>query len=361
LLAWLVLPWLDRYLYDGDRFDRACAAAQKSNSAAGLRDYLADPANTRHRAEAKEMIDGFYDRAIDRLKQLHNKVGTDPRLHAGLLALLEALKTTEAPVMIVGFRATQEDAPVAPEHVALEKLLYEHHLAKKRKLRDIAASAPGKTVILPRGSVFDSDQTALREAVILDQLRKALAKVLDADLLSLARAGPDDKGMIEIAYRVYAPGRLYLYVESQSLFGARPEDVDVDEDEDDPAADSKDDPLADLKKAARLPKPPHMPTKTVKGLLRGYELEWTIAFRTPGQEGEHVCRLPSSPANQLKYDSESGDPLWAPYAIMLHSGFVDMGARLVKGFGLEAASPPDSYSFATATGQDQKSRQQGDR
>jgi hypothetical protein len=215
--------------------------------------------------------------------------------------------------------------------------------------------------------------------VILDQLREALAKVLDADLLSLALAGPDDRGMIEIAYRVYAPGSLYLYVESQRGFGAMPEDEADDDDDpaadrkDDPAADRKDDPLVGLKeppglpKLPRIPKPPRLPkflrqrAKTVKGLVRGYKLDWTITFRTPGQEGEHVCRLPSSPGNQLKYDSEPGDPAWAPYAIMLHSGFVDMAVRLVKGFGLQADSPPNRYSFATATGQDQKSRRQGDR
>src|SRR5262249_24665016 len=104
-----------------------------------------------------------------------------------------------------------------------------------------------------------------------------------------------------------------------------------------------------------LPRPPRLKLprlgrETVKGLVRGYELEWEITIRPPGSEGEQVCRLPSKPAGQLKYDRERGDPDWGPDATMLYSGFVDMSGRLVTGFGLETQKPPDSYSFATATG-----------
>jgi hypothetical protein len=346
LVAGLVFPPLDRRLSDDHSFAKARESAIHSESPTGLRNYLADGRNTRHRAEAQELINGFYDKAIERVKRLRGRAGTDPALHDALLALLEALKTADTPVVKVGFRATQEDGP-AGQHAEIEKLVYEAHLRDEPRLKEIAEGAPGKTAILPRGQVFAADQTALREAVILTQLREALAKVLKSDLLALVPAEAGEPARIEITYRVYAPGRLYRYVQS-GPFGLG----------DWPKGRQDEDPIilpgVDGQPGVKLPRPRHWFGETVKGLVRGYELEWEITFRPPGREGEQVWRLPSKPADQLKYDRERGDPDWAPYAIMLHSGFVDMSARLVKGFGLEAQEPPDRYSFATATGKDRR-------
>jgi hypothetical protein len=153
--------------------------------------------------------------------------------------------------------------------------------------------------------VFDPAQTARRESVILDRLRAVLQKAVKDDVMVLRPVPPGQKPALEVGYHVFAPGRLYLYTTT----GA-------------PGGDQ------------------------IKGLLRGYEISWTITFLPPGAEEPFPCKLGSQPATNLNYDSQPGDPDWAPYAIILYSAFHDMSSRLIRGFALEPGQAPNAFSFA---------------
>jgi hypothetical protein len=303
-------------------FQRARESAQRQHDPGRLREYLADPRNAWHREEARTLINPYYDEAIALVRKLIERKKTvpirealegpvlDPNLSAGLLVLLEALKTNARSTITVGFDGKEDPVPVTPEQKFVEQQVYLARLQEEKELNNIANTSGDHTAILPHGPVFDKTQTARREEIILNQLESALQKVLKYDILSLEPVPPGEKALLEVAYHTYPSGDLYLYTESD----------------------------------------PTSPTpRKVKGLLRGYTSKWTITIRPPGGE-ERVCQLNSHPATELKQDRMPGDPDWAPTAIILFSSFNDMAARLVAGFGLDADLPPASYTFEKATG-----------
>lgn len=83
----------------------------KQAGAPGLRGYLLDPRNSRHRDEARQLLAKAYDPPIARLKGL--PAGVNPELRAGLIALLDALRASDSPV--VSIRVTQEAGPGEPD------------------------------------------------------------------------------------------------------------------------------------------------------------------------------------------------------------------------------------------------------
>jgi hypothetical protein len=356
-LGALVFPFVDRYLFDEDmyaktqgamalaplddylrrlpdgrhtaevteqrddlRFTQGKTTGTQAKSPTKLRDYLADQNNSRHREEAQKMIDVFYDKAIARLKAA--AASQEQQVHKpsfeALVALLEAVKTSQTPVVTVGFHATQDPAPTEEKDKKTEEAVYEIRLQQTPDLKDVA-NRLGGTALLPLGEVFSPEQTRRREALILDLLRRATNKVLKEDILSMTAAAPGQKAVLEVGYHIYPSGTLYTYWEP--------------------------------KRQGNIPFAPVGDDKNYKGLLRGYAMDWTLTVRPPGtlEAAAHVCKLPSAPANQLKYDDAQGDPDWAPYAIILYSGFFDMSSRLIKGFALEPEPTPASYSFYQVT------------
>jgi hypothetical protein len=323
LAAFFALPLLDRYLLDDHLFIKAEREATQQHSPAGLLNYLAEPANTRHREAARQMVAGYYDRAIVDLKQraeqhLREQAGpqqkVDRQLLDAIFALLEGLKQADFPAVTVGFKATQDSEPTNEVHKLAERLEYDN-LIKDHRVKAVADRQPDKSAILSRGKVFDADQTANRQQVILTRLREAIRKGLKGDILTLQEAKSGEEPLIEVAYHVFAPGRLYLYTDRPAapnpFGGFRPGNQDV----------------------------------IVKGLLRGFDIDWTITIRPPGADKSYVCKLGSQPAQNLNYDGQPGDPDWAPYAIILYSGFYDMSARLISNFGLDPGTAPNSFSF----------------
>jgi hypothetical protein len=75
-------------------FDRA-----KATGAPGLRGYLLDDRNTRHREEAKQLLAKCYDRPILQLQNL--PAGKKPEARAGVVKLLESLRTAETAVVSI--------------------------------------------------------------------------------------------------------------------------------------------------------------------------------------------------------------------------------------------------------------------
>jgi hypothetical protein len=299
---------------DDRRFAVAEQNATQSHSPAALRDYLADLRNSRHRNDAQKLIDGFYDEAIARVKSLGEGQETvDPQLSGGLLALLESLKTSSRPVATIGFASQQELAPEDESHQLAESQAYAAYLEQNPGLSDIAGASLDNTAILPLGEAFRDEQVRRREAFILDRLRETISKVIDADIIAFEPAAEGQTPMVRIEYRSYSVGSLYLYTQTTTDYlGSE--------------------------------------TTTPRGLLRGYLVDWKLTIQ-PKTDGEtFVYELASKPGESLYYRPDSSDPDWAVYAVLMYSAFHDFSGKLISGMGLEAPSPPVSFSFADATG-----------
>ncbi len=302
---------------DDRLFDKARREADENHSPSSLRQYLADATNVRHRDDAQTRINVFYDEAIARLKKQAEGKDVDESMFQAVLALLDGLKKSDNPVVTVGFHATQDPTPTTPEQTTRENEEYAGHLDDSPELKSIAENAPEKTAILPLGDTFTAENTKVREAVILDQLRESVKKVLDADIITLEPAPTAHPGggempahpIMEVTYHAYADGSLYLYTTTV-----------------------RDDVLGDQKK--------------VNGLLRGYEIEWTITVRPPNTPKVYDYKVASKALTSLHYDSDEADPSWAPYAIILYSGFEDMSRKLIQDFGVEPPEARDRYRFA---------------
>lgn len=305
-----------RDLRDDRRYALAVRESDGKRSPAALRDYLADRGNARHRSDAQTRINVYYDQAIADLKKRAVGPNTDPKLVEAFIAMLEGLKTAERPVVTVGFNATQDSAPVTEGQKLREKYVYDLRVKEKAELRRIADNKG--TAILPLGGTFDPAQTATRQKVILRRLQAAITRGIRSDILTLEAAQPGEPAMLEVGYHIFAPGRLYLYTETITRTGYGGSGLGS--------------------------------TEKVKGLLRGYEVDWTITVRPPGTKPAFECKLGSSPATSLNYDSKSGDPDWSPYAVILYSGFYDMSSRLIRNFGLDPGPDRTRISFAQATG-----------
>jgi hypothetical protein len=316
-LAMPLFSQVDRHLLDEYCWDLARRQADEEHSPSRLRAYLADAENRRHRGEAREKISVFYDEVLARLKERRAnhrdpERPIDEPMFAAVLELIEALKTRDHPVVTVGFRGTQEAEPATEEEKGREKSVYDLRVRENPELAEVARKSPDGTAVLARGEAFDAAQTRRREEVILARLRDSVQRALGADILTLERARDGEEPVLQVAYHVYPTGGLYLYVSEPE--GRQPEG----------------------RTAAR-------------GLIRGYVIDWTITIRPPGGRA-HECRLGSQPASNLHYDSEPGDPAWAPYAVVLYSAFDDLSSRLVGNFALPPPKAPERYRFRAVTG-----------
>ena len=300
-----------RVWLDDRRFTRAESEFRQFGSPKRLRAYLADAADTRHRDEAKQLLDRCYDTTIEDLKTRAKgtEAKVDPALFAAIVSLLDTLRSAPEPIVPVGFKATIDPEPVTAEQKALQQMMIDGRLRDFPELKDVAARQPDGTPILPRGAVFDTDQIQRRERVILERLIAAVRQGVREDILTLRAAEPGQVPVLEVAYHISAQGNLYTYtMTDNTVAGAAPRN-------------------------------------NVKGLLRGYSIDWTITVRPPGTDKVHVCQLGSVPASNLNYDAAPGDPDWAPYAIILYSGFYDMSARLIRNFALDPGKPPNAFTF----------------
>jgi hypothetical protein len=296
---------------DHRMFADAGRAAEQDDNPGPARAYLADTANIRHRDEAKKLVGKCYDAAIANLKirAQGTEAKVDPDLFAAIIAMLDTLRNAPTPVVPVGFKATIDAEPKTAAQKALQKAQIDARLVEKPELKAVAARQPDGTPILSRGAVFDPEQIQRRERVILERLSAAVQKGVKDEILTLRAAEPGQVPVLEVAYHIAAQGNLYLYTVTES-------------------------------------QAPGMPVaQNVKGLLRGYNVDWTITVRPPGADKTHVCKLGSVPASSLNYDSAPGDPDWAPYAIILYSGFYDLSARLIQNFALNPGPAPNAFSF----------------
>jgi len=91
--------------------DDAAFAHAKENGAPGLRGYLLDDRNTRHRDEAKVLLAAAYDPAIHKLETAPK--ANNPKAREGMIELVKSLKTSDSPVVSLEVIETPN-----PENVA---------------------------------------------------------------------------------------------------------------------------------------------------------------------------------------------------------------------------------------------------
>ncbi|VTR99635.1 hypothetical protein [Tuwongella immobilis] len=290
---------------DDQMFRRAQLSADANDSPSSLRDYLADNRNTRHRAEASQAIGVYYDRAIADLKKRADNSKDDdvsPELLQAMVAVLESLKNASSPVITIGFQHEAEPLPKTAEQKATEQQIQDIRMQAEPRLKDVAATLPGGSPILPLGDTFLEEQIAIREKVIFERIRAAFQQAIQQDVLEFDLAEAGAIPTFQVAYRIFPSGRLYLYTDSDN--------------------------------------------NSIKGLLRGYDIAWTIRIRPDGDKREFTKKIQSEPLRELKYDANPSDPAWAPYAVILYSSFYDMSARLIRGFALNPGTAPNSFSFS---------------
>jgi hypothetical protein len=307
---------LAAFLDDPDELDFASAvkAVEAERQPRPLRDYLAGPGTRRHRREAQDKLAPFFDQALAELKaRRQERPAADGALIAAFSDLLAALKQADRPVVTVGFKGAQEDAPASQAARDKEAADYRHFLAKHpTELGRVAEASPERTAVLPRGETFEAGPTRAREAAVVDRLHAALPPEL-ADLLVLRRAEEGETPLIEVAYRVTAPGRLIVSV-------------------------------------TNLRGPDGQTQQVIKGLMRGYDVEWTVTFRPPGRGKASVIKFPAQAALNLRYSGTTSDPDWANYAVLLYGAFHDFGGRLSKSFAVDAPPRRNNWKFADVAG-----------
>lgn len=249
-------------LLDDRQFELAKFNAANESSPRFLRYYLEEPENTRHREEAKSGIAKFYDRAMNRLHDLADNDATDLALHSGLIAVLEDLKSSNEPVIKVGFHGQQDAQPTTDEQRQQERIAYAFHLSQDANLRELADKS-STDVIIGAGDTFDEQRTEFRHRVMLGRIRSALLEVLDADLLTLELAEEREQPAITIQYHIY-PSGLYKYTSSQGS-----DRVDSEQE------------------------------SHVKGLLRDYRTEWNISIKPKGQGEQYEWNVESEANSTL--------------------------------------------------------------
>lgn len=92
-------------------FDRA-----KEGGAPGLRGYLLDERNTRHRDEAAKLLSQMYNEPVTRIKS--RPPGRQPELREGMLKLIDSLRTASTPVVSIDVEKKKGGAVVTNDGLA---------------------------------------------------------------------------------------------------------------------------------------------------------------------------------------------------------------------------------------------------
>jgi hypothetical protein len=88
--------------------DQASYDEVKDRRPPELRSYLVDPRNTRYRAEVQKKLDKYHEEAALRIRRLP---GGGPEVKAGLADIVDALKKTTTPVILIGFKGKAQARP----------------------------------------------------------------------------------------------------------------------------------------------------------------------------------------------------------------------------------------------------------
>lgn len=286
--------------------------AMRDHSPRALRAYLLDTRTLFHREEAQAQINDFYNQAIARLRAAGESDNADPGLVRGMVALLEQMKYRLTPYAEVAFSGAYEELPKG-EAAIRETDSYEAYLRDRPELLTAVELSSNQSATLPLGEVFDADWLLKREDVLLSRLSDATAGALNPNLIQFRKATsphPD----LRVQYQIKPQGNLYLYstgtsrTQFERAMKKNSEDI-------------------------------------VRGLIRGYDVEWQLTLHPRGTRETFSWEIGSVAAPSLNYDQRPGDPEWAPYAVVLHSAFVDISDELISKIGLQPPPKPRGFLF----------------
>ncbi len=116
-------------------FERA-----KADGAPGLRGYLLDERNTRHRDEAKQLLAKQYDPAVAKLKA--TPAGKNPALREGMIQLVESLRTADSPAVSIDVQDSNNVTPTPQGQAAQLRLEVADGLARAIGPQLIVFAAP---------------------------------------------------------------------------------------------------------------------------------------------------------------------------------------------------------------------------
>jgi hypothetical protein len=295
---------------DDTQFAQAVQTAERTGSPLTLRQYLAAAATPRHRQATQDKIAGIYDAAIQTLQARIKRVGpADRPIQEAMIALLRVVKTQEQPVVPVQMSGKFPDEPPANALTAGEAAEHAEMLRQAPQLR-LTVGLGGQVV--SRGDVFAPAQVARREQLVLTRLQSAVTQVFRPDVLNLVAVAPGQTPLLVVRYDVRLAHELYIY-QSTSLPGQLG--------------------LPPMGLPGQLGTPLMTAGSQIKGLLRSYKLNWTLEVHPTKQVDPLKFTLQSAPAQEMRWQSRSTDPVWAPYAALFYTAFENLADRLVIGLG----------------------------
>ena len=147
---------------------------EKYTGAQGLRDYLLNDRNTRHREEATQLLAGLYDAPIAQVK---SNPSADPELRDGMAALLHSLRGPETPAVSIAVIDTN-----SPFQTNLSKGL-------RTRFADGIAMALGKDLIAFGEAPADKPA--------LFKVRYSRANATTVDWIVDIRLKPDDAAVYQ--------------------------------------------------------------------------------------------------------------------------------------------------------------------
>ena len=267
-------------------------AGRAGQSPQTVRMYLADPANVRHRDEARELLARTYEPAIARLETVAAK---EP-LARGMIELLKAVRSADSPVVPVAVRAVVRMGAAPGEADVLR--------GRGMSVDDFVMGRQTSAVIDP-SPVFSPQAIAAREGQVLDRLREAVGRGVGSEFLSFEAAPPDVKPMVIVEYRVVADGTISEF---------RSWDI----------------------------------TTRSGGLVRMFDVEWTVRVRPPhADEAVGVIRWPAP--QKLTYDSRPDDPACGIYSALFCSAGYEFASNLSGSLGFGPGPTPPRFTAAGAS------------
>jgi hypothetical protein len=278
----------------------------------GLRAYLADRGNTRHRAEAERRIAALFGQVQQRLDA--SALASDSPDFAWVLSNLVTSArnstTTEVPVVV---EHAGVPAPRTDRTRRLEWRSVSTFAAGSAALRRRVDLEGRGAVIEPPGGVFRPATFRAWDAQALSRVNAAITALLGADVLDFVPASPGSAALT-LSYRVFPTGRL-------SACGPGPQGAALRI----VAAGSDD-------RADRL--------------VREYAVRWRLAMPVDDEGGTYELTALTRPSPELRYEPASGDPPWAVSAVVIASAMANLETALGGSDLVGGPRPQVSFRFA---------------
>ncbi len=285
-------------LRDDTLYDLGLIDVRKRKSVTGLRKYLADPQNTRHREEAKKELIEVYEKMIANLRARQQPQGnkTNAQLMDFIIPILDQIKLANDSVVTVNIVPNIVPEPKDELTKRKEADNYKEALTtgeEKVALQNAEKNSVNSSAIIHYADLFSAERLRMKEALILQRLNDAINQGFDGQLLTFERAKAGEKAHLQINYSISPTGELLVY-------------YDI---------------LRGTDKKAAL------------GLLREYTVSWRLTNERLADGPQKTFEIETQQHPDLTYYPGLTDPKWGIYAASLQSAFLNFADALVTGLG----------------------------